>query len=155
LSLASANAGANSRDCRRRRSNTGDRPYIASSPSVTPEVISVAQTQVPSAKRYPLVINSPAENRRPVSHTESIGWAPIDTGFTGEVVYVGRGCEGDAYLANPAGKVALIDRGACNVSPQGGPGRQGRRHRRVDWIGGAGDPISFAFAVETRLWTRW
>ncbi len=27
-----------------------------------------------------------------------------------------RGCPGDALLANPAGKVALIDRGTCAIS---------------------------------------
>jgi len=31
----------------------------------------------------------------------------------GEVVHVGRGCNADTYLANPAGKIALIERGAC------------------------------------------
>ena len=31
----------------------------------------------------------------------------------GVVVYVGRGCIGDTYLANPAGKIALILRGTC------------------------------------------
>jgi len=31
----------------------------------------------------------------------------------GEVVYVGRGCNNDAYLAEPAGKVAMVERGAC------------------------------------------
>ena len=31
----------------------------------------------------------------------------------GEVVLVGRGCNADAYLANPAGKIALIERGVC------------------------------------------
>src|SRR5437867_494908 len=39
--------------------NAADRPYIVSSPSDTPEVISVAQTQVPSAKRISLTVNSP------------------------------------------------------------------------------------------------
>jgi len=33
-----------------------------------------------------------------------------------QVVYVGRGCIVDAPLANPAGKIALIDRGACAFS---------------------------------------
>jgi hypothetical protein len=45
-----------------------------------------------------------------------------DGRLTGEVVHVGRGCpagvpeapaDGDAYLADPAGKIALIERGAC------------------------------------------
>jgi len=31
----------------------------------------------------------------------------------GQVVLVGRGCIGDTYLANPAGKIALIERGFC------------------------------------------
>jgi|SRR5215813_12353179 len=31
----------------------------------------------------------------------------------GEVVLVGRGCDTDTYLANPAGKIALIERGVC------------------------------------------
>ena len=31
----------------------------------------------------------------------------------GEVVHVGRGCNADTYPANPAGKIALIERGVC------------------------------------------
>src|SRR5207302_647879 len=58
-------------------------------------------------------------------NTETVGWAPIVSGFTGDIVFVGRGCPADAvkpgdpedpYLANPAGKVAFIDRGGCAVS---------------------------------------
>src|SRR5437867_1538159 len=50
------------------------------------------------------------------------GESLVTTGpISGEVVYVGRGCDPayqsgqplDPYLANPAGKVALIDRGSC------------------------------------------
>lgn len=38
----------------------------------------------------------------------------LPNGIEGEVVYVGRGCPGlDAYLADPRGKIALIDRGVC------------------------------------------
>lgn len=33
-----------------------------------------------------------------------------------EIVYVGRGCNADAYLADPAGKTALIVRGACSFA---------------------------------------
>jgi hypothetical protein len=33
--------------------------------------------------------------------------------MNGEVVHVGGGCVGDAYLADPAGKIALILRGVC------------------------------------------
>ncbi len=50
------------------------------------------------------------------------GESLVTTGpITGEVVFVGRGCDPayqagqpfDPYLANPAGKIALIDRGSC------------------------------------------
>ncbi len=40
--------------------NSADRPYIAARPPARPRLISVAQTQVPSAVALPLVINSPA-----------------------------------------------------------------------------------------------
>lgn len=32
----------------------------------------------------------------------------------GEVAHVGTGCPGTAYLADPAGKVALVERGGCS-----------------------------------------
>jgi hypothetical protein len=41
---------------------------------------------------------------------------PAPTSGTEEIVFVGRGCNGDAYLADPAGKVALIERGACSFN---------------------------------------
>lgn len=96
--------------------NSADRPFIAGSPSSTPEVISVAQTQVPSATAIPLVVNSPPSIAGTYSNTATIDWAPIGAGFTGNVAFVGRGCNADAYLDNPAGKIALIDRGTCNIS---------------------------------------
>jgi uncharacterized repeat protein (TIGR01451 family) len=96
--------------------NSADRPYIVGSPSSTPEVLSVAQTQVPGPKTYPLIINSPITIAGNYSNTATVDWAPIVNGFTGDIAYVGRGCPGDLYLADPAGKVALIDRGLCDVS---------------------------------------
>jgi subtilisin family serine protease len=95
--------------------NAADHPYIVSSPSIAPGAISVAQTQVPSAKFYPVTVNSPA-GIAPFTNTATVDWAPIGAGFTGDVTFVGRGCPADAYLADPAGKVALIDRGSCAVS---------------------------------------
>jgi minor extracellular serine protease Vpr len=96
--------------------NSGDRPYITGSPASAPEVISVAQSQVPTAKRFPLLITAPANIAGSFFNTEVVDWAPLLTGFAGEMVYVGRGCLADSYLGNPAGKIALIDRGTCNAS---------------------------------------
>ena len=104
--------------------NSGDRPYISSSPASAPGVISVANTQVPTAVAIPLVINSPPAIAGTDSNTATIDWAPVDDGATGDVVFVGRGCltgadvpeGGDPLLADPAGKIALVDRGSCNIS---------------------------------------
>ncbi len=96
--------------------NGSNKPYVVGSPSTTPEVISVAQTEVPGAVAVPLVINSPANIAGVYGNTATVEWAPITTGFTGDVVYVGRACPGDTLLADPTGKVALVDRGTCSIS---------------------------------------
>lgn len=125
LSEASANAVRLGVTVVASAGNSADRPYIVGSPSSTPEVISVAQTQVPGAISYPLVVNSPQNIAGEYQNTATVDWAPIEDGFTGDVAYVGRGCpagsvsEGspeDPYGADPGGKVALIDRGGCSVS---------------------------------------
>lgn len=124
--------------------NSADRPYILGSPSSTPEVISVAQTQVPSAKTFPLVINAPAAIAGVYPNTATLPWAPIGSGFSGDVVYVGQGCATDTYLGNPAGKVALVDRGACNVSEKvDRAARAGAVGVLVGLIAG-GDAVSFS-----------
>lgn len=106
--------------------NDGDRPYIVGSPSVAPSAISVAETQVSSAFKIPLVIAAPPAIAGTYGNTETLSWAPVGAGFVSQpATYVGRGCPAgsieagepaDPYLANPAGKVALIDRGACDIS---------------------------------------
>lgn len=102
--------------------NGGDRPYISGSPAMAKGVLSVAQTQVPSATQIPLVVSAPAAIAGTYYNTATVDWAPITGSVSGPVAYVGQGCPAaggapeDAYLANPAGKVVLIDRGACSVS---------------------------------------
>ena len=152
LSLAASNAARLGVVVVASAGNAGDRPYIASSPSVAPEVISVAQTQVPSANRFPLVINSPGVIAGQYPNTENVGWAPVVHGFTGNVVFVGRGCPAespespeDPYLADPAGKIALIDRGDCNVSLKVDRATKAGAIGVLIGLVAAGDPISFAF----------
>ena len=96
--------------------NGSNKPYVVGSPSIGPGVISVAQTQVPSAKAIPLVINTPAAIAGVYGNTQTVEWAPIGAGVTGDVTFIGRGCPGDPLLTNPSGKIALIDRGVCSVS---------------------------------------
>jgi subtilisin family serine protease len=131
--------------------NSGDKPYVVSFPSIGPGVISVAQTQVPSAKFFPLVINSPPSIAGRYNNTATVGWAPIGSGFTGDVVFVGRGCPGDTYLANPAGKVALINRGACNVSLKTDRAAKAGAIGVLIAMVNAADPISFSFGGGTKF----
>ena len=119
-----------------------------------PGVISVAQTQVPSAQAFPLIVNSPAAIAGTYPNTATVAWAPIGDGFTGDVAYVGQGCPADSiapgspedpYLADPAGKVALIDRGACAVQLEGGSRREAGAIGVLIGLIAPGDAVSFSF----------
>jgi len=129
--------------------NSADRPYIVGSPSSGANVISVAQTQVPTATGYALQINSPAAIAGLYRNTSTVDWAPIGSGFTGDVVFVGRGCPGDTYLADPAGKVALIDRGACAVSLKVDRAASAGAIGVLIGLVAPGDPFAFGFGGGT------
>jgi subtilisin family serine protease len=135
--------------------NSADRPYITGAPGSTPEVISTAQTHVPGAAVFPLVIHSPANIAGTYPNTATVEWAPIGPGFTSvPVAFVGRGCPesspapvpegGDPYLADPAGKVALIDRGACNISVKVDRAARAGAVGVLLGLVAAGDAISFS-----------
>ena len=123
VSLAAANAVRAGVVVVASAGNDGDKPYVVSSPASAPEVIGVAETQVPTAEDVPLQVTAPASIAGNYFDTATIDWAPIGNGVSGQVVYVGRACltgtesgSPDALLADPPGKIALVDRGACNVS---------------------------------------
>ncbi|MGH3679492.1 MAG: S8 family serine peptidase [Natronosporangium sp.] len=113
--------------------NSADKPYIAGSPSSTPEIISVAQTQVPSALHFNLAVADP--DASVFTNTNSVAWAPITDGFAGQVRYGDTrahqiGCfldeNGEPTDGNTgvspypdgffAGQVALVDRALCAIS---------------------------------------
>jgi subtilisin family serine protease len=125
LSLAAANAVELGVVVVASAGNSANKPYVTGSPASTAGVISVAQTQVPSATAVPLVVNAPAAIAGVYGNTATLSFAPVGGGVTGDVVFVGRGCPqgsiapgspADPYLVSPSGKIALIDRGACSVS---------------------------------------
>jgi subtilisin family serine protease len=101
--------------------NDADRPYIVSSPSMAPEVISVAQTQVPSAVQHQMTIVSPpaiAGNYPAVFQPWS---APLATVIQAPVQYgngAGGNLNGCAAFApgSLSGKIGLVDRGTCAFS---------------------------------------
>lgn len=154
LSQASANAVKLGVAVVAAAGNAANRPYIVSSPSTGLGVISVAQTQVPSAKAFPLQINSPAAIAGIYANTATMEFAPIGAGATGDVAFVGRGCPAgsitptnpdDPYLANPAGKIALIDRGACAISLKIDRAAKAGAIGVLIGLVAPGDAISFSF----------
>ncbi|MPZ29041.1 MAG: S8 family serine peptidase [Micromonosporaceae bacterium] len=115
--------------------NSADKPYITGSPSSTPEVISVAQTHVPSALHFNLTATEPADIADVYTNTNTVEWAPITDGFEGQVRYGSTeaerlGCFVDengepsdqdtGVSPYPAGffdgQVAFLDRGLCAIS---------------------------------------
>jgi subtilisin family serine protease len=94
--------------------------YSAGAPGVGRKVIGVAS--VDNTHVSSLTFRTPANRQVPYLEITETTDAPT-SGTSAEVVYVGRGCTQsgptwslpaeDPYLANPSGKVALIDRGVC------------------------------------------
>ena len=136
--------------------NAADHPYIVSSPSIAPGAISVAQTQVPSAKFYPLVINSPASIAGTYNDTTTVDWAPVQDathdGFVGkDVVYTGRSCPADTLAADPTGQVALAIRGSCSVSLKVDKLFAAGAVGVLVMMADASEPISFSYGGGTQL----
>jgi len=115
LSQASANAAKLGVLVVTSAGNGSDKPFKVGSPSTTPEVISVAQTQVPSAKLFVIAAGavSVGGSAQP--------WAAAPALVTGALQY-GNGAGGNlnGCASFPAGsltgKIVLVDRGVCSIS---------------------------------------
>jgi subtilisin family serine protease len=107
--------------------NSGDRPYIVSSPSSASAALSVAQTTVPSDKLFTIRVKSKPETLVPGALQP---WSPPVTGQSGKIQY-GDGTGGnllgcDPFPANSLnGKVLVVDRGTCAVSLKAANGSAG------------------------------
>jgi minor extracellular serine protease Vpr len=154
LSLAAANAVELGVVVVASAGNSANKPYVTGSPASTAGVISVAQTQVPSATAIPLVVNSPAPIAGVYGNTATLSFAPVGNGVIGDVVYVGRGCPAgsvngtnpdDPYLAVPSGKIALIDRGGCSVSLKVDRATEAGATGVLIGLVAPGDAVSFSF----------
>lgn len=129
--------------------NGGNFATITASPATEPGVISVAETQVPSAAAQPLQITAPPALAGPYKATATVEWAPVKAAVSGDVVFAGQGCPAgtgvpeDPYVAAPSGKIVLITRGGCDASSK--VDRAARAGARAVLLGlvSAGDPISF------------
>ena len=89
--------------------NSGDYgTYAVGAPGVGKKVIGVASFDNTNVLQLYFEV---ADQKIGYGDMEYAALAP--TSGTEEIVYVGRGCNGDMYEADPYGKVALIERGAC------------------------------------------
>lgn len=99
--------------------NTGDRPYSVSSPSTADAALSVAESGLPSQRLYR--IDAGGQRAGGLHQPWS---APVGAPVSGTLVY-GDGAGGNPLGCAPfapgglAGRVVLLDRGACAVSQKG------------------------------------
>ncbi|MBN2112997.1 MAG: S8 family serine peptidase [Acidimicrobiia bacterium] len=103
--------------------NGADKPYVVGTPSATSSALSVAQTNVPSAVQPLLEITAPAAivGQYPAVFQD---WSvPLETtgkieGFVQYADGAGGNLNGCAPFApgSLAGKIVLVDRGACNFT---------------------------------------
>src|SRR5207245_9772285 len=112
--------------------------------------------------------HSPAAIPCKYFNTDTVGWSLVVSGVAGNIVFVGRGCPTNAvnpgdpeapYLADPAGKVALINRGGCPVSLKVDRAAKAGAIGVLIGLVAPGDPISFSFGggdtfVETLVITK-
>ena len=118
-------------------------------------MISVAQTQVPSAQAFPLIVNSPAAIAGTYPNTATVEWAPIGSMASPATLRtsvrdvrptaLNPAAPEDPYLADPAGKVALIDRGALRRQPESGSRREAGAIGVLIGLIAPGDAVSFSF----------
>ena len=91
--------------------------YSAGAPGLGQKVIGVA-----SFDNTHIYLTYFTVNGREIAYAPMTFSGPVPTSGTQEIVFVGRGCltgagvpaSGDPYLADPNGKVALIERGVCS-----------------------------------------
>jgi minor extracellular serine protease Vpr len=88
-----------------------DALFAAGAPGVGENVIGVA-----SFDNTGVFLPYAIVNGRNIPHATMTFSAPAPTAGNGEIVHIGQGCNADAYLADPAGRIALVDRGACSFA---------------------------------------
>lgn len=132
--------------------NSADRPFITGSPASAPGAISVAQTQVPGAKAFPLITNAPASIAGTDANTATVDWAPLNGDTTGDIAAVpGVGCAPDQITVPVSGKIALINRGTCAVSLKVDAAGQNGAIGVIIANNAPGDAPSFSFGGGTAM----
>lgn len=92
--------------------------YSAGSPGLGKDVIGVASYDNSHINALTFNVNPPGDGRAVAYLDLATTDSPPTSGNSDEIVHVGRGCSVplDPYLADPNGKVALIERGLCTFN---------------------------------------
>lgn len=126
--------------------NSADKPFIVGSPSIADGVISVAQTTVPSAARYPLAYASSATSGT-ITSAVFQNWSvePGVVAISGTLAYGNadssnlNGCA--AYTDDMTGKVVLADRGVCTFTTKARNASQAGAVLSIIGLIAPGDPF--------------
>jgi len=128
--------------------NSADRPFIVGSPSSAEGVISVAQTALPDDLQW---VIEPSVGG-PIPNAVHQSWSPtlaasglLDVPLIRPTDAGGIGCAEAAFPAATAGKVALIQRGSCNVSDKALFAQKQGAVAAIIYNNAPGDPPSFSF----------
>jgi subtilisin family serine protease len=92
--------------------------YSAGAPGLGKDVIGVASFDNSHINALTFNVNPPGDGRAVAYLDLATTDLPPTSGNSAQIVHVGRGCSVplDPYLANPSGKVALIERGLCTFN---------------------------------------
>lgn len=128
--------------------NGGDKPYISGSPASAPSTISVAQTEVPSALGFSMLVDGAPKEAVPQDWSGTLtsartGVAQYADGAGGNL----NGCT--AFAAGSlTGKIVLVDRGSCTFTKKIANIAAGGGALGIIALIAAGDPFSGSFAPE-------
>lgn len=136
--------------------NSADRPFILGSPSSAAGAISVAQTALPDDLQW--VIEPSAGD--PIRNAVHQSWSPLPDGRMEARLATPTDPDGcnlltveppvseDDFTGFPAGAIALIERGDCNVSDKAVNAQKAGASAVIIYNNAPGDPPSFSFGSE-------
>ncbi len=132
--------------------NDADRPFNVGSPSTAARAISVAQTALPDDKLFSIKVVSPQIPGLPgnvVRHARLQPWSPAPASTVqGRLAQPNgnhEGCTAGTFAGFPAGAIALVKRGSCDVSLKAQNAQAAGASAVVIWNNVGGDPPDFSF----------
>jgi subtilisin family serine protease len=126
--------------------NSADKPYVTGTPAAARTALSVAQTQVPRASLPQLLVTN--SSTQYILSAVFQSWSVAPQGVFGPFPVVsadsiepgnGNGCA--PFTADLAGKIVLIDRGACNFTLKALNGQNAGAEAVLIGLVAPGDPF--------------